>query len=204
MTILIGVTGGSGSGKTTISRAIIERLGAENVAYLPHEAYYRSLAEMPIIAGEIVNFDHPDALDTARLTEDLKALLRGEAVHLPIYDFRTHRRTAETTPIEPKPVVLVEGILIFVDAVLRALCHVRVYVDTEADIRLVRRLRRDIEERGRSLDSVLYQYLESVRPMHEEFVEPCKRYAHLIIPEGGHNAVAIDVLVDHIRRRMQA
>ena len=198
--VTIGVAGGTGSGKTTVSRAIMDRVGAEKVVYLPHDSYYLDLDQMPISAGEVVNFDHPDSLETRLMIAHVQQLQRGEAANVPTYDFSTHSRRKDTLHIEPRPIILIEGILIFVEPALRDLCDVRVFVDTDADIRLIRRLRRDIVERGRSVDSIIHQYVESVRPMHLEFVEPSKRYAHVIIPEGGFNTVAIDVVTEYIRR----
>jgi uridine kinase len=198
--ITIGVAGGTGSGKTTVSTALIERIGADNVIYLPHDSYYKDLADMPIAAGGIVNFDHPDSLITAQMVADIQQLQQGHTVDVPIYDFSTHSRRTETLHIEPRPILLIEGILIFAEPALRDLCDVRVFVDIDADIRLIRRLKRDIVERGRSVESIMHQYLESVRPMHLEFVEPSKRYANVIIPEGGYNTVAVDLVADHIRR----
>lgn len=201
--VTIGVAGGTGSGKTTVAQRLVELIGKERIAYIPHDAYYHGLNKMPRTAGEIVNFDHPDALDTPLLIEHLTQLRTGQPVHIPVYDFVNHNRSAQTTRIEPHPIILVEGILIFADAQLRSLLDVRIFVDTDADIRFIRRLERDISERGRSMESVIHQYLESVRPMHLEFVEPSKRYAHLIIPEGGFNTVAIGMVADFIRDKMR-
>jgi uridine kinase len=200
--VTIGVAGGTGSGKTTVASRLLDRIGAHRAAYLPHDAYYRDFAEIPRVAGEIVNFDHPDALETTLLIEHIRQLQRNEPVAVPVYDFTTHRRSNSTRQVLPQPLILVEGILIFTDARLRDLFDVRIYVDADADIRFIRRLRRDVEERGRSVESVIHQYLESVRPMHLEFVEPSKRYADVIIPEGGFNTVAVNLLVDHIRHLM--
>ncbi|MCC6974604.1 MAG: uridine kinase [Anaerolineae bacterium] len=201
--VTIGVAGGTGSGKTTVAQRLVELIGKERIAYIPHDAYYHGLNKMPRTAGEIVNFDHPDALDTPLLIEHLIQLRSGQPVHIPVYDFVSHSRSAQTTRIEPHPIILVEGILIFADAQLRSLLDVRIFVDTDPDIRFIRRLERDISERGRSMESVIHQYLESVRPMHLEFVEPSKRYAHLIIPEGGFNTVAIGMVADFIRDKMR-
>lgn len=201
--VTIGVAGGTGSGKTTVAQRLVELIGKERIAYIPHDAYYHGLNKMPRTAGEIVNFDHPDALDTPLLIEHLTQLRSGQPVHIPVYDFVSHSRSAQTTRIEPHPIILVEGILIFADAQLRSLLDVRIFVDTDPDIRFIRRLERDISERGRSMESVIHQYLESVRPMHLEFVEPSKRYAHLIIPEGGFNTVAIGMVADFIRDKMR-
>jgi uridine kinase len=196
------VAGGTGSGKTTVASRLLDRIGAHRAAYLPHDAYYRDLAEIPRVAGEIVNFDHPDALETPLLIEHIRQLQCNEPVAVPVYDFTIHRRSNSTRQVLPQPLIVVEGILIFTDARLRDLFDVRIYVDADADIRFIRRLRRDVEERGRSVESVIHQYLESVRPMHLEFVEPSKRYADVIIPEGGFNTVAVNLLVDHIRHLM--
>jgi uridine kinase len=198
--VTIGVAGGTGSGKTTVSHAIMERVGEDKVVYLPHDSYYLDLDQMPISAGEVVNFDHPDSLETSLMVEHVKQLQRGEVADIPTYDFSTHSRRLETLHVEARPIILLEGILIFAEPALRDLCDVRVFVDIDTDIRFIRRLKRDIVERGRSVESIIHQYLESVRPMHLEFVEPSKRYANVIIPEGGYNTVAIDLVTDHIQR----
>jgi uridine kinase len=197
--IIIGVAGGTGSGKTTVALEILERVGAKHVAYIPHDAYYRDHSHMPLEERSQVNYDHPDSLETELLVEQLKELRAGRAVDIPVYDFTTHTRTSETRQVGPAPVILVEGILVFVEAKLREIFDVRLYVDTDADVRFIRRLRRDIEERGRSVRSVCDQYLSTVRPMHLEFVEPSKRYANVIIPEGGFNEVAIELVAARIR-----
>ena len=197
--IVIGVAGGTGSGKTTVAEKILHRVGAEHVAYIPHDAYYRELGHLPPEERARVNFDHPDSLETSLLIEHLKALRAGQVVEIPIYDFTKHMRTKETHRVEPAPVILVEGILIFVEPGLRALLDVKLYVDTDADVRFIRRLQRDIQERGRSVESVCKQYLLTVRPMHQEFVEPSKRYADVIIPEGGFNEVAIEMVAARLR-----
>jgi uridine kinase len=200
MPLCIGVSGGTGSGKSTLSHALIQRLGEGHVTYLPHDAYYKSLGEMPTIAGEVVNFDHPDALNTALMCEHITSLKVGQAVEAPIYDFRTHRRTEQSRVVAARPVILVEGILIFADPRLLSLFDMRVYVDTPDDVRLARRIRRDVQERGRSLETSLYQYEVCVRPMHLTYVEPNRHQAHVIVPEGGYNRVAADALTDYIRR----
>jgi uridine kinase len=197
--ITLGVCGGTGSGKTTVALRILERVGADLVAHLPHDAYYKEAGHLPPEERAKLNFDHPDALDNDLLIEHLKELQAGRAVEIPVYDFKTHNRRAETLRVEPQPVILVEGILIFADKRLRDLMDVKIYVDTDADLRLLRRLQRDIGERGRSIDSVIHQYLSTVRPMHLEFVEPSKRYADVIIPEGGFNEVAIDMVASRLR-----
>ncbi len=197
--VIIGVAGGTGSGKTTVARRILERVGAEHVAYIPHDAYYRDLSHLPPALRSQVNFDHPDSLETELLIEHLKQLKAGKPVEIPVYDFTTHTRTAETRRVGPAPVILVEGILVFAEPALRELFDVKLYVDTDADIRIIRRLQRDVQERGRTLDSVIQQYLTTVRPMHLEFVEPSKRYADVIIPEGGFNEVAVEMVAARIR-----
>ncbi len=191
---VIGIAGGTGSGKTTVARAIVNRVGEERIGFLSHDAYYRDFVDLPkdILDGK--NFDHPDSLETELLVRHLKALKQGMVVEMPVYDFRVHRRAAETRRVEPRKVILVDGILIYVEPELRKLFDVKIFVDTDADIRLIRRIKRDIAERGRTLESVVSQYESTVRPMHLEFVEPAKRYADLIIPEGGENTVALEFL----------
>jgi len=196
--IIIGVAGGTGSGKTTVSEAILERVGRERITYIQHDSYYKDLSPLPLEERHKINFDHPDALETNLLVEHLERLQAGSPVEVPIYDFTTHTRRKETRRAEPRGVTLVEGILIFADKALRDLMDIRIFVDTDPDIRFIRRLRRDITERGRTLESVIHQYLETVRPMHLEFVEPSKRYADIIIPEGGFNVTAIDMVVARV------
>lgn len=196
--VVIGVAGGSGSGKTTVSQAILERVGRERIAYIQHDAYYRDRSDLPFEERARLNYDHPDALENELLVEHLHQLREGCAVRVPIYDFTTHTRSSETKTVSPRPVVLLEGILIFADKELRNLMDVKIFVDTDSDIRFIRRLNRDIQERGRTMDSVCKQYLETVRPMHLEFVEPSKRYADVIIPEGGFNTIAIDMVVARV------
>jgi uridine kinase len=193
--IVIGIAGGSGSGKTTLAELIIDRVGSDQIAYLPHDAYYKDLSKLPPNQRAAVNFDHPDSLDNELLIQHVERLKRYQPVDLPIYDFKTHTRTDHTLKIDARPVIMVEGILIFAEPPLRKLLDVKIFVDTDSDIRFIRRLDRDIEERGRSVDSVVRQYLATVRPMHLEFVEPSKRYADMIIPEGGLNAVAMEMVV---------
>jgi uridine kinase len=197
--IIIGVAGGTGSGKTTVSHAILERVGRDRIAYLQHDSYYRDRSHVPPEERANANFDHPDSLESELLARQLRSLKEGHSVEVPVYDFTTHTRKAETVRVEPRKVVLVEGILIFAEKALRDLMDIKVFVDTDADVRFIRRLQRDIAERGRTVESVIRQYTETVRPMHLEFVEPSKRYADLIIPEGGFNLTAIDMIVARIR-----
>ena len=196
--IVIGIAGGTGSGKTTVANVILRRLGADKITFLPHDSYYRDLAELTIEERQKINFDHPDALETELLIEHIEALKRGETVEVPIYDFTTHTRTDQTLHIESQRVILVEGILIFADETLLNLFDAKIFVDTPDDIRFIRRLQRDLLERGRTVDSVIQQYMTTVRPMHLEFVEPSKRQADVIIPEGGLNTVAMDMVVARI------
>jgi uridine kinase len=193
--LVIGIAGGSGSGKTTVANVILARVGANHIAYLAHDAYYKNLDNLPLAQRTIINFDHPNSLDTDLLIQHVRELRKWMPIEQPIYDFKTHSRTTETRRIDPQPVILVEGILIFAEAELRQLFDVKIFVDTDADIRFIRRLQRDIEERGRTTQSVIHQYTATVRPMHLEFVEPSKRYADVIIPEGGLNTVAMDMVV---------
>ncbi|HTQ81495.1 MAG TPA: uridine kinase [Thermoanaerobaculia bacterium] len=197
---ILGVAGGTGSGKTTVARAILEAVGQHRIAFLEQDNYYRDIEWGS--EGELLhhNFDHPEALDDGLLIEHVAALRAGRPVEVPIYDFVRHRRTDKTRRVEPRPVVLLEGILIFVEPALRELLDFKIYVDTDADIRLIRRLGRDMAERGRSVDDVLRQYRESVRPMHLEFVEPSKRWADVIIPEGGENRVALEMVVARVEQ----
>lgn len=192
--ILIGIAGGSGSGKTLVAKNIYSELGSEKVVILFQDSYYKDLSHLTPEDRHKQNFDHPDAIDTELLIKHLKALLRGETIEQPIYDFITHTRKEETKTIGPHTIVVLEGILIFENSELRNLMDIKIYVDTDPDIRVLRRLKRDILERGRSLESVIQQYEESVRPMHLQFVEPSKKYADIIIPEGGYNRVAIDLI----------
>lgn len=196
---IIGVAGGSGSGKTSISQQIQEMVGAENIAYLQHISYYRDHSHHPTAERARVNYDHPDSLETELMLQHLHALRQGQAVEVPKYDFALHTRLPETRLIHPARIVLVEGILILVEKELRDLMDLRIYVDTDADLRFIRRLQRDMSERGRTLDLVVQQYMATVRPMHQEFVEPSRRYAHVIIPEGGENRVAIKMIVSQVQ-----
>jgi uridine kinase len=200
--MIIGICGGTGSGKTTVANRILESVSADEVVFIQQDLYYRNLKDMPLDYRNAANFDHPDAVDNELLINHLKKLNAGEPVELPIYDFRTHSRLPDTTPIEAKPIVIVEGILIFAEPRLLVQMDLKVFVDTPDDIRFIRRLRRDIAERGRTLDSVIEQYIATVRPMHNQFVEPSKRYADIIIPEGGHNLVSIDLISGRIREKL--
>ena len=197
--VTIAVAGGSGSGKTTVSTAILDRVGSHNIAYLPHDAYYKDLRDLPPESQSAINFDHPDSLDTPLMVSHIRQLQEGQAVEIPIYDFTRDERSITRQPIAPHPIILVEGILVLAEPDLRALFDIKIFVDTDADLRFIRRLQRDITERGRSAESVIKQYLRTVRPMHLEFVEPSKRYADVIIPEGGFNTVAIDMVAERIR-----
>ncbi|MBE2272565.1 MAG: uridine kinase [Anaerolinea sp.] len=197
--ITIAVAGGTGSGKTTVSSAILDRVGSHNIAYIPHDSYYRDISSIPLADRGVINFDHPDALDTPLMRSHIIDLQNWLPVGIPVYDFTKHQRTAHTQRVEPQPIILVEGILVLAEPTLRPLFDVKIFVDTDADIRFIRRLKRDIAERGRTAESVIQQYMATVRPMHLEFVEPSKRYADVIIPEGGHNMVAIDMVSDRVR-----
>ncbi len=197
--ITIAVAGGTGSGKTTVSRALIERVGAEHIAYLAHDNYYKDLSHLPENQRALVNFDHPHSLDTPLMIEHIKALQMGEAVEVPVYNFTKHARTKEVEVVMPAPILLVEGILIFAEPLLRELFDIKIFVDTDADLRFIRRLQRDVSERGRTPESVIKQYLTTVRPMHIEFVEPSRHYADIIVPQGGYNNVAIDMIADRVR-----
>jgi len=196
--LVIGIAGGSGSGKTTVAQAILSRVGHDRIAFLQHDSYYKDLSGLPPVQRAQINFDHPDSLETELLTEHIASLRDGKPVDVPVYDFATDRRTDRTFIVQPRSVILVEGILIFTEAKLRKMFDVKIFVDTDADLRFIRRLERDIHERGRSTDSVIAQYQATVRPMHLEFVEPSKRYADVIIPEGGFNTAALDMVVARI------
>ena len=196
--VIIGIAGGSGSGKTTVANVILNRVGTNSIALLPHDAYYKDLQHLPPAQRSLINFDHPDSLETDLLVAHLQSLRRWQAVEIPIYDFTKHTRTSQTKRIEPQPVILVDGILIFAEPDLLKMFDVKIFVDTPPDIRFIRRLQRDILERGRSVESVIHQYQTTVRPMHLEFVEPSKREADVIIPEGGMNTVAMDMVVARI------
>ena len=198
-TLVIGVAGGSGSGKTTVVRRIVESIDDGQVVVLEHDRYYRDRNDLRLEERAALNYDHPDSLETDLLVEHVQALVEGRRVDVPMYDFARYARKASTEPVAPRRAIIVEGILIYTDAALRRLLDVKVFVDTDDDTRFIRRLQRDISERGRTVQSVIDQYLSTVKPMHLEFVEPSKRYADIIIPQGGHNAVAIDMLLTLIR-----
>lgn len=195
--LVIGVVGGSGSGKTTVARAIFDRLGLD-AAFVDQDAYYRDLGHLTMAQREAFNFDHPDAFDTDLMVAQLEALRRGETIDKPTYDFTRHTRAAATVRVEPRDILVVDGIMLFADSRLRSLFDIKVFVDVGDDIRFIRRLQRDVAERGRTMDGVIHHYLSTVRPMHLEFVEPSKRYADVILPEGGHNQVGVDMILARI------
>ena len=201
--LIIGIAGGTGSGKTTVTRVILERVGEGRIVLLPHDAYYRDQSHLSPAERAQINYDHPDSLETELLVQHVQQLKARQPISLPIYNFKTHSRTSQTIPILPQPVILVEGILIFAEPVLRKLFDIKIFVDTDADLRFIRRLQRDVADRGRSTESVIQQYLATVRPMHLEFVEPSKRYADVIIPEGGLNEVAMDIVIARIESLLQ-
>ena len=200
--MIIGISGGTGSGKTTVANRILESVSASEVVFIQQDSYYRNLTDLPLDYRGVATFDHPDALDNELLINHLRRLKSGEPIELPLYDFKTNSRLNETRTVQPKPIVILEGILIFAEPRLLEQMDIKVFVDTPDDIRFIRRLRRDLAERGRTLDSVIEQYIGTVRPMHMQFVEPSKRHADVIIPEGGHNLVSIDLLSGKIRERL--
>jgi len=205
--LIIGIAGGTGSGKTTVARKIAESLAAvpnASIAFLDMDGYYRNLAHLPMDERRKINWDHPEAFDLDLFASHLEQLSRGESIEKPVYDFATHLRSSRTERITPADVIVVDGILLFVDERIRALCDVKVFVDADPDIRLVRRIQRDMSERNRPLEEILEQYLTTVRPMHQQFVEPGKRYADIILPRGGQNAVAIEMILTTIQRRLDA
>ncbi|HOT99141.1 MAG TPA: uridine kinase [Anaerolineaceae bacterium] len=197
--LIIGIAGGSGSGKTTLANSILEAIGEDKIALLPHDAYYRDQRNKSLEERRLVNYDHPDSLETDLMIKHIQTLTRGEAIDLPVYDFKQQTRVAETVPIQPKPIILVEGILIFVEPKLRNLFSMKLFVDTDQDICFIRRLLRDVTERGRTVESVIDQYLRTVRPSFIEFVEPTKRFADVIIPVGGQNTVASDMVIARLK-----
>jgi uridine kinase len=201
--LVIGIAGGSGSGKTSVTNAIVDTLDKNRVVVIQHDSYYRDLSVHGGKTPSQVNFDHPDALETDLLIRHLRELRAGRSIEQPVYNFTTHRRMESTQRLEPKEIVFIDGILIFVDEELRRLMDIKIYVDTDADERLVRRIRRDLLERGRSVESVMQQYMDTVRPMHLQFVEPSKHWADIIIPRGSENTVAIDLVVQKIRMMLR-
>ncbi len=201
--LILGIAGGTGSGKTTVAHQILERVGSHRISFLPHDAYYRDMKPLPFEDRARQNFDHPNSLETELMIEHLTRLKQWQAIDMPQYDFTQHLRSSFTLHIEPRRVIVVDGILIFAEPELRKLFDVKIFVDTDADIRFIRRLQRDIIERGRTVDSVIQQYYRTVRPMHLEFVEPSKRYADIIIPEGGLNVVAMDMVIARIEELLQ-
>jgi uridine kinase len=200
--LIIGIAGGTGSGKSTVARRVAEALRAASVAFIDMDAYYKNFAHLPLDERRRINWDHPDAFDFDLFVDQLTCLSRGRPIEKPEYDFVQHVRAARTTRIEPADVVVIDGILLFVEPSVRDLCDVKVFVDADPDTRLVRRIRRDVQKRGRSLDEILEQYLSTVQPMHLQFVEPSKRYADVIVPRGGHNEVAVEMIVAKIQRRL--
>ena len=201
-TMMIGIAGGTGSGKTTLTRRLQDTFGPD-VSVVYHDNYYKRHVGMTYEERAALNYDHPDAFDTGLMVDDLKRLAAGEVIHCPVYDYSIHNRSEETVEVRPTKVVIVEGILIFADPALRDLLDVKIFVDTDADVRILRRVMRDVKERERTLDSVVSQYLTTVKPMHEAFVEPSKKYADIIVPQGGRNQVALDMLVERIRGHVE-
>jgi uridine kinase len=202
--LIIGIAGGSGSGKSTVARKVADALRTASLAFIDMDAYYKNFAHLPMPERRQINWDHPDAFDHELLVEHLRLLAGGRAVDKPVYDFVTHTRADRTAKVSPADVVVVDGILLFADERVRSLCDVKVFVDADADVRLIRRIRRDMSHRGRPLQEILDQYLSTVQPMHLQFVEPTKRYADVIVPRGGHNSVAIEMIVAKIQRRIAA
>ena len=201
-TILIGIAGGTGSGKTTLADKLVDNFGNDEVSILRHDSYYKRHDNMTYEERSQLNYDHPDAFDTELLCEHIRKLKAGEAVEMPVYDYTIHNRSDKVVQVNPAPVIVLEGILIFAEKELCELMDIKVFVDTDADVRILRRIVRDVKERGRSLDSVITQYLTTVKPMHEQFVEPSKRRADIIIPEGGENVVALDMLIQRVRKHL--
>ena len=199
--LVIGIAGGSGSGKTTLMKNLVEKFG-DHVTVISHDNYYKRHDELTYEQRCLINYDEPAAFETDLMAKHLDLLKQGQAIECPVYDYTIHNRSDEVVQIAPRPVIIVEGILIFADEALRELMDIRIFVDTDADVRLCRRIKRDVNKRGRTLESVLTQYQDTVKPMHEKFVEPSKKYANLIVPEGGKNYVALDMIVDRIQRHL--
>ena len=202
-TILLGIAGGTGSGKTTLANRLVDSFGSDEVSILRHDNYYKRHNEMCYEERTKLNYDHPDAFDTELLCEHIRMLKAGKPIHMPLYDYSAHNRSDRTVLVHPAPVIVLEGILIFAEPSLCELMDIKVFVDTDADVRILRRIIRDVKERGRSLDSVINQYLTTVKPMHEQFVEPGKRRADIIIPEGGENKVALDMLIERVHKHLR-
>jgi uridine kinase len=200
--LIIGIAGGSGSGKSTVARKVADALMTSSVAFIDMDAYYKNFAHLPLAERRQINWDHPEAFDQELLVAHLERLAAGQAIDKPVYDFVTHTRAERSASVSPADVVVIDGILLFTDERVRSLCDVKVFVDADADVRLIRRIRRDMSHRGRPLHEILDQYLSTVQPMHLQFVEPTKRYADVIVPRGGHNAVAIAMIVAKIQRRL--
>lgn len=201
--LIIGIAGGSGSGKSTVARNVAESLGGRSVAFIDMDAYYRNFSELSLEERRRVNWDHPEAFDYDLLTAHLEQLSARKPIQKPVYDFVSHLRSQEVVQIDPADVIVIDGILLFVDERVRELCDVKVFVDADPDVRVIRRIKRDIESRGRPLNEIIEQYLSTVQPMHLQFVEPSKRYADVIVPRGGHNAVAIQMIVAKIQQRLR-
>lgn len=202
-TMIIGIAGGTGSGKTTLTRRLVEKF-SDNISVVYHDNYYKAHNDLPYEERAKLNYDHPDAFDTDLMIQHLQSLKNGQCVDCPVYDYKIHNRSADlTTRIQPSKVIVVEGILIFHDAALRSMMDIKIFVDTDADVRIIRRIMRDVQERRRSLDSVVNQYLNTVKPMHEQFVEPSKRHADIIVLEGGYNPVALDMIMQRIQGHVQ-
>lgn len=202
-TILIGIAGGTGSGKTTLADKLVDSFGRDEVSILRHDNYYKRHDEMTYDERALLNYDHPDAFDTELLCEHIRMLKNGQAIEMPVYDYTVHNRSDEVVVVNPAPVIVLEGILIFAEPSLCELMDIKVFVDTDADVRILRRILRDVKERERSLDSVISQYLTTVKPMHEQFVEPSKRRADIIIPEGGENIVALQMLIERVKKHLR-
>jgi uridine kinase len=204
MPLVIGLCGGTGSGKTTIAEEILRRIGNHRAVIVHQDSYYLDNTHLPVTERAQINYDHPDAFDWDLLIGQVKQLIAGRAIQKPIYNFHTHNRMPQTETVEPQELIIIEGILIFEYPELRNVMDIKIYVDTDADVRIIRRLQRDIQERGRAIESVIDQYLSTVRPMHLEFVEPSKRYADVIIPEGGHNKIAIEMIISRINSQLRS